>query len=141
MCVSFCNTTAPWLALEFAGPVEVTRVNIYNRGDKDRQSAERTRNLEVRVVDELPTSGDQMYTGGQLLGKFSGPGKKGEIIKVEGPVRTGRYVLVQMNNRDCLNLHEVEAFGRIDLDTECGEAEQLDEVSREDISYLKRDDK
>merc|ERR1711971_1126925 len=90
-----------------------TRVNIYNRGDKDGRSAERTKNLEVRLIDELPTSGDQMYTGGELLGTFSRPGKKGEIIKVEGPVRTGRYVLVQMNNRDCLNLHEVEAFGRV----------------------------
>ena len=117
MCVSFCNTTAPWLALEFAGPVEVTRVNIYNRGDECGRCALRTKNVEVRLVDELPTSGYQMYTGGQLLGKFSGPGKKGEIIKVEGPVRTGRYVLVQMNNRDCLNLHEVEAFGRVLLDT------------------------
>jgi len=114
-CHSFCNTTAPWLALEFAEPVEVTRVDIYNRGDECGGCAERTKNVEVRLIDELPTSRYQwtLYTGGQLLGTFSGPGKKGEIIKVEGPARTGRYVLVQMNNRDCLNLHEVEAFGRV----------------------------
>ena len=120
MCHNSCERTnerAPWLALEFAGPVEVTRVDIYNRGDECGRCAARTKNVEVRLIDELPTSGDQMYTGGQLLGNFAGPGKKGEIIKVEGPVRTGRYVLVQMNNQDCLNLHEVEAFGRVILDT------------------------
>ena len=117
MCNNDCKDSTPWLALEFAGPVEVTKVIIYNRGDKDAGSAARTKNVEVRLVDELPTSGYQMHTGGQLLGTFSGPGKKGEIIKVEGPARTGRYVLVQMNNRDCLNLHEVEAFGRFVLDT------------------------
>ena len=99
-----CNTRAPWVALQFFGPVNVTRVDI--------TSAAGTKNLEVRLADELPTSGKQMFTGGQLLGTFEGPGtEEGQIIKVEGPVRIGRYVLVQMNNQDCLNLKQVEAFG------------------------------
>ena len=100
MCHSLCNTSAPWLALKFPGPVKVKRVDMYNLGD---HLASRLRNVEVRLTDELPTSGDQMYTGGQLLGTFAGPGTNGQIVKVEGTARTGRYVLIQMNNRDCLH--------------------------------------
>ena len=131
ICHTNCGQSSPWLALEFPGPVRVTKVDIYNRGDECRWCAERTKNLEVRVTDELPTSEDEMYTGGQLLGTFAGPGTPGQIIKVEGPARTGRYVLIQMNSRDCLNLHEVETFGGVDIDTECKEAQQPDvEVNR-----------
>ena len=54
-----------------------------------------------------------MFTGGKLLGTFEGPGKAGEIIKVEGSALTGRYILIQMDNKDCLNLLEVEAFGSV----------------------------
>ena len=112
----------------------VTRVDIYNRDD---HYGSRLRNVEVRLTDELPPSGDQMYTGGQLLGTFAGPGTPGQIIKVEGPARTGRYVLIQMNSRDCLNLHEVETFGGVDIDTECKEAQQPDvEVNRYRISKI-----
>ena len=99
-----CNTRAPWVALQFFGPVNVTRVDI--------TSAAGIKNLEVRLTDELPTSGDQMFTGGQLLGTFEGPGtEEGQNIMVEGPARIGRYVLVQMKHQDCLNLKQVEVFG------------------------------
>ena len=54
-----------------------------------------------------------MYTGGGLLGTFAGPGKSHQVIKVEGSALTGRYILIQMNNRECLHLHEVEAFGSV----------------------------
>ena len=54
-----------------------------------------------------------MYTGGELLGTFAGPGGNGEIIKVEGSALTGKYVLIQMDNKDYLHLHEVEAFGSV----------------------------
>ena len=113
LCQTDQNENAPWLALKFPEPVKVARVDIYNRGD-DRTTFSRLKNVEVRLTDELPPSGDQMFTGGQLLGTFEGPGTKGQIIKMEGPAKTGRYVLIQMNNRDCLNLHEVEAFGGCD---------------------------
>ena len=113
MCCSNCSTNTPWLALEFSGPVNVTRVDIYNRVDNSITAA-RLKNVEVRLTEELPTSDDQMYTGGELLGTFKGPGTKDQtIIKVDGNApKIGRYVLIQMNNRDCLNLYEVEAFGQ-----------------------------
>ena len=130
MCQTRCNASTPWLALEFSGPVRVTKVDIYNRADECGWCAEKTRNLEVRLTDELPTTEDQMYTGGHLLGTFEGPGTRGQIIKVEGAARTGRYVLIQMNSQDCLNLHEVETFGTVNFGTECEEAQQLEKVSR-----------
>ena len=113
MCHSNCSTNTPWLALEFSGPVNVTRVDIYNRVDNPTMAA-RFKNVEVRVTEELPTSDHQMYTGGELLGTFTGPGTKDQtIIKVEGKApKIGRYVLIQMNSRDCLNLFEVEVFGQ-----------------------------
>ena len=70
-----CSEKAPWIALQFHGPVEVSRVDIYNV-ENDASLlvvAARTRNLEIRLTDELPASKDQMYAGGQLLGTFQGP--------------------------------------------------------------------
>ena len=113
MCHSDCNTNTPWLALEFSGPVSVSRVDIYNRVDNSITAA-RLKNVEVRLTEELPTSDDQMYTGGELLGTFKGPGTlEQKVIKVDGNApKIGRYVLIQMNSRDCLNLFEVEVFGQ-----------------------------
>jgi len=109
-----CSEKAPWIALQFYGPVEVSRVDIYNV-ENDASLlvvAARTRNLEIRLTDELPASKDQMYAGGQLLGTFQGPASTGQVIKVRGPAKTGKYVLVQMNNSQyCLHLNEVEVFG------------------------------
>ena len=109
-----CTDNTPWLALEFPEPVKVTRVDIYNRWDS---YGSRLRNVEVRLTNQLPTSSDQMYTGGELLGTFRGPATSAEkIIRVEGAAKIGKYVLIQMNNvwdnRYHLNWHEVEAFGR-----------------------------
>ena len=67
MCHNSCSERAPWIALQFYGPVEVSRVDIYNI---DSHWASRTTNVEVRLTNELPASADQMYTGGQLLGTF-----------------------------------------------------------------------
>ena len=90
--------------------VKVSPADLKHRRE-DNEVAARTKNLEVRLTDELPASKDKMYDKGELLGTYPGQGTKGQIIKIEGPAKTGRYVLVQMNNQDCLNLHEVEAFG------------------------------
>ena len=109
MCHSTCEKNAPWLALEFSGQVNVTRVDIYNRVQNPTVAA-RLKNVEVRLTEELQPL-DQMYTGGELLGTFTGPGTKDQtIIKVEGKApKIGRYVLIQMRHRETLNLYEVEA--------------------------------
>ena len=43
-----------------------------------------TRNVEVRVSDDLPTSASQKFSGGSLLGTFAGPGTKGQHITILG---------------------------------------------------------
>merc|ERR1719234_1040961 len=101
---------APWIALDFGTRVTVQRVEIFNRKNC---CGHRTRNVEVRVTDQLPTSGQQMFTGGSLLGRFEGTAENGQEISIQGKqALTGRYVLVQMDNgEDELNLKEVKAFG------------------------------
>jgi hypothetical protein len=102
------NDTTPWIAIDYGTRVIVERVEIFNRvayGD-------RTRNVDVRISDELPTSGDQMFSGGTLLGQFAGPGTDGQRIIISGQETSGRYVIVQMNSPTYLNLQEVKAFGR-----------------------------
>lgn len=72
-------------------------------------------NVEVRITNNLPTSKEEMFTDGHLLGNFSGPGMDGQIIQV--PERSskdllgGRFVIIQMNNRDYLSLDKVVVSG------------------------------
>ena len=96
--------------------VSVDNVVLYNRIDSTANGA-RARNVEIRVSDELPTSASSMFTGGNLLGTFAGPGTSGEIIEIESgpnwPTKYGRYVIVQMDNgNEPLNLKEVTVFGK-----------------------------
>ena len=70
----------PWIAIDYGTRVIVERVEIFNRdGFEDR-----TRNVDVRISDEPPTSGDQMFSGGHLLGHFAGPGTGGQHIIISG---------------------------------------------------------
>ena len=112
-----CHTDydeAPWIALDFGEglTVSVHKVFLYNRA-----AAGRTRNVTIRLSDELPTSATSMFTGGHLLGTFAGPGTPGEQIEISaGPgwsMKIGRYLIVQMDNghNAPLNLNEVAAFG------------------------------
>merc|ERR1711971_186349 len=109
----FCHTEnepTPWLAIDYGTTVTVQRVEIFNR----RQCCGfRTRNVDVRISDVLPTSGSQMFSGGTLLGRFVGPGSDGQQITISGQAMSGRFVILQMNNGDDepLNLKEVKAFG------------------------------
>ena len=82
-------------------------MDIYNR----KEFGDRAKNLEVRLTDVLPTSEDIMFTGGELFGIFPGPGHDGEIIRVEGPTKRGRFVLIQ-NSGSWLHFHEVKVFGK-----------------------------
>ena len=134
---SLCHSKkelAPWLALDFGkdARVSVEKVVLFNRADggctpgctKQSQQAgwmrgwQRTKNVEVRLANELPTSGMKMFTGGELLGTFKGPGTRGQQIEIKsGPgweKKSGRYLVIQMNHKgkpEYLNLQEVFAVG------------------------------
>ena len=80
----FCHTEnepTPWLAIDYGTTVTVQRVEIFNRREC---CADRTRNVDVRISDVLPTSGSQMFSGGTLLGRFVGPGSAGQRITISG---------------------------------------------------------
>ena len=79
-----CHTKdepTPWLAIDYGKNVTVERVELFNR---HHCCGERTRNVDIRVSDELPTSGSQMFSGGTLLGHFAGPGSDGQHIVITG---------------------------------------------------------
>jgi hypothetical protein len=112
--VGHCRTlseAAPWLALDYGSEVKVSSVVLINRIDRNW---DRTKNVNIRVSSTLPVSGSEMFTGGQLLGTFAGPGTSGPRIEVTGGTElTGRYVVVQMDHTSAalmLNLQEVTAW-------------------------------
>ena len=114
MCLTV-NDMAPWLALDFGEGVRVSveKVVLHNMNGDDNMAA-RTRNVEIKISDELPPTAESMFTGGDLLGTFAGPGTPGQQIEItSGPgwhTKLGRYIVVQMNNGDDpLNLIEVTA--------------------------------
>ena len=115
---SLCHTSegegekTPWLALDFGAVVTVEWVVINNRDDC---CWDRLRDAEVRVADQLPTSGQEMFRGGQLLGIFKGPGENGEVVTLTSVTELrGRFVTVQIdstgNGNICLN--EVTVWGK-----------------------------
>ena len=72
---------APWLALDYGTLVTVKRVELFNRADC---CGDRTRNVDIRVSNELPPSDTQMFFRGQLLGHFPGPASDGQHIAIAG---------------------------------------------------------
>jgi len=103
------NEATPWIAIDYGTRVIVERVEIFNIVDCCGANA---RNIDIRISDELPTSGDQMFSGGTLLGHFAGPATGGQHIIISGQATSGRYVVVQINSQTWLNFQEVKAFGR-----------------------------
>ena len=80
---AICHTntdSAPWVAIDYGTSVTDERVEIFNRGEH----GQRTRNVEVRISNNLPTSGSQMFSGGTLLGRFAGPARNGQHIIISG---------------------------------------------------------
>ena len=81
---AICHTShgdvKPWFAIDYDTSVAVQRVEIFNRGDYGG----RTRNVEVRISNELPTSSSEMFSGGNLLGSFAGPAVDGQHIVISG---------------------------------------------------------
>jgi hypothetical protein len=105
---------APWLALDFGYPVEVTRVVVHT-GPDDSQM----KNLVVRLTDTLPSTSDNPYTGGTLLGGLPGPFKNSLTLVVTHGLGVksvrGKYVLIQLTHEDgkigSLKFIEVTATG------------------------------
>merc|ERR1719187_80737 len=110
MCHTNGGERSPWLAIDYGSSVTVRRVEIFNREDC---CGDRTKNVDVHVSNELPTSANQMFSGGSLLGHFAGPASNGEHIIISGEALSGRYVIVQMDisESDSLHFREVMAFG------------------------------
>ena len=80
----FCHTKgepAPWLGIEYGTRVTVQKVEIFTRNGC---CGEATRNVDVRIADELPTSASQMFSGGSLLGHYPGPATHGQLITISG---------------------------------------------------------
>ena len=92
----------------------VEEVVLYNREDCCH---ERTKNIEIWLADELPKSGGEKFTGGELLSTFAGPGTSGQRIVVDSQPgwekKFGRYLIVQTSYPlgTILNLREVFANG------------------------------
>ena len=133
---------APWFALDNGVQVSVAKTVLINRKDiiiiiitiifiviiivfiiitvlvnRKDCCGKRTRNVEVRLSDQLPLNGQKMFTGGHLLGTFAGPGRSGQRIEIDSEKgwenKSGRYLVIQMDNgKDPLNLQEVFAFGK-----------------------------
>ena len=81
---NMCHTADepfPWLAIDYGISVTVKRVDIFNRDDC---CGHRTKSVDVRISNELPTSASQMFSGGSLLGQFAGPATNGQHIIISG---------------------------------------------------------
>ena len=108
---SLCHTNkekAPWLALDFGANFTIERVVIHNR---DSGYGDRLVNATVRVANQLPDQ--QMFSEGQLLGTFEGPGEKGEVVDITSSTGLkGKFVIVQIPT-GILNLNEVTVWGKI----------------------------
>ena len=85
------NDIAPWIALHYVTPVTVQRVVLFNREDC---CGERTKEVKVRISDELPRSGRQLFTGGTLFGSFDGPADDGEKIVITGQNHSNDLLLI-----------------------------------------------
>ena len=77
------NHHYPWLTLDFGKSFAINRVDIFNRVGC---CGEGTKNVEVRVSEELPTSANWKFFGGSLLGIFPGPGTNGQHIMISGEI-------------------------------------------------------
>ena len=55
------------------------KVFLFSRSDA---KWERTRNVQIRISDKLPTTGMTMFSGGEALGPFPGPATRGQTIEI-----------------------------------------------------------
>ena len=118
---SLCATRtqrAPWLAIDYGAKVSVEKVVLY---DRDDCCSGRTRNVEIWLADEIPTSGEHKFSDGQMLGSFPGAihaHDHGHGIVIHSWAgwenKFGRYLIIQISDGNegmILNLREVFAIG------------------------------
>ena len=96
--------------------VSIGRVELLNRHEPC--CYKRTKNIEVRLANELPESTKEMFTGGELLGTFKGPASKNQSVEIYSAQgweqKKGHFLIIQMDmgaGKDHLNLKEVVAYG------------------------------
>ena len=116
-----CNSKserAPWLALDYGkkARVSVEKVVLFSRPDDPlwAQSWAAIENIQIRLSNELPTTGKAMFWGGKALGSFKGPATLGEQVEIySGPgweKKAGRYLIIQMNFGSSQPLALMEAY-------------------------------
>ena len=71
--------------------MNVQRVDIFNRRGK---WGKRTEKVEVRISDQPPTSSDEKFSGGTLLGNFEGTGANPQHIVVSGEEKTKKDIFL-----------------------------------------------
>ena len=106
----------PWLAFEFQSKINVSSIVLRN----PPKHGNRTANVFVQVTDRLPAIGEGIFSEGNLIGIFTGPGRDDQTIHIETDSSlSGRYLLIQMDKRAAnrslryLNLNEVEVIGTL----------------------------
>ena len=99
---TFCHSAQvptdlhPWLALDLGGSRAVRKVQIFNRAEW----GDDLRDVEVRVSDTKPTTAEEVFSGGLLLGNYDGWASSGQVITIEKMLASmGRYVVVQHNSK------------------------------------------
>jgi len=113
----YCHTagkeTFPWITLVIP-PSIVRKIRITNRADC---CGWRMKNMKIWVGKEFPSTANVEYSGGALLGTFSGPGTHGQVLEITAKTEVeGTHVVVQMKT-DIINLMEIEVFGELLSDT------------------------
>jgi len=117
---SICHTGGenfPWLAIKFNSDTLVQKVSIINRkvDSITTKAWEKTKNLEVRVAYNLPKSGKERFTEGELLGSLAGPAGPGDTINIYGSHDVyGTVVVIQVsdgNKPTIINFREVYVYG------------------------------
>ena len=87
----------PWLVLDMGESQAVRRVQIFNRAGC---CGDELTDVEVRISDTKPTSAEEHFTEGSLLGNYDGWASTGQMITMEKSESSmGRYVVVQHNSK------------------------------------------
>merc|ERR1711974_184026 len=107
-CGSAGGEPAPWLLLDLGKKNLITSVTLFSVNN----GGGRLKNLEVRVLRRRPrVTSSSMFRHGQVLGNFKGPAwDNQDVVIANGKNARGRYILVQKNDREALEMLEVKVI-------------------------------